>query len=61
MEQIKIGEIVAYMTCCDSWHNAQVTYIYDGEKYGQCQLYISELKQHFDYPINELLTNKSMG
>ena len=58
---VKIGENVAYMTCCDEWKNAQVSFIYDGEKYGQVQLFIPELKQYFDYPVNELMTKDNRG
>ena len=58
---IKIGDNVGYFNCMDEILPAQVSYIYDGEKFGTCQLFITGLKQYFDYPINELITKESMG
>lgn len=58
---IKIGDNVGYLNCCDEILIGQISYIYDGEKYGTCQIFVPGLKQYFDYPVNELITKDSMG
>ena len=51
---IKIGDIVGYTTITGELAVAQISHIYDGDKTGDCQIYIPGLKGHYDYPINEL-------
>ena len=61
MNSIKIGDTVGYINCCDEVLLGKISHIYSGEKNGFCSLFIEGLNQHFDYPINDLITKESLG
>jgi hypothetical protein len=52
---LKVGDLVGYTTITGDLQVAQVSHIYDGDKHGDCQIFIPVLRQHCDYPINELM------
>jgi hypothetical protein len=54
-QYLEIGQLVGYFTVCDEMRIAQLSYLYDGDKSHMAQIFIPELKQYFDYPINEML------